>query len=75
MTVVFFHDVLFVCCIYTLYSSRIKEERRSRLKAMEERAKRGVSPVTSITLSSIDLTYPITAIERGGESDSRQRKG
>lgn len=46
-----------------LHYSRIKAERRSRLKAMEERAKKGVSPLVFTVLSSTGLTYSFSVVE------------
>jgi len=59
----------------TPHYSRIKAERRSRLKAMEERAKKGVSLLIFTILSSVGLTYPFLVAKRRGESDSRFREG
>jgi len=55
--------VFVVFTLYTLHHSRIKAERRSRLKAMEERAKKGVSPLVFTILSSMGLTYPFPVVE------------
>lgn len=44
-----------ILVFYIPRRSRIKAERRSRVKAMEERAKRGVSHLVFIALLSVDL--------------------
>lgn len=41
------------------HDSRIKAERRSRIKAMEERAKKGVSFLAPTAPFLVNLTYPL----------------
>ena len=65
--------VVFLFCIP--HNSRIKAERESRIKAMEARAKRGVSRIGCIALSWIKLGCVPTVVERRGESHSRCREG
>jgi len=48
----------------TPHGSRIKAERRSRLKAMEERAKKGVSPLQCLIVTlRMNLTHSLTVVE------------